>query len=184
MASERVDIPIVIDGREIRTGDTTRWSCRTRTSTCSPTGTAASRARRLRRSTPRERARAEWGNWPFAERAGVFLRAAELLSTRWRATLNAATMLGQSKTAFQAESMRRASSPTSGASTSHFARDALRRSADQRQRHLEPDRLSPARGIHLRGDAVQLHGDRRQSPHGARAHGEHRALEAGARRRC
>src|SRR5205085_10111466 len=33
----------------------------------------------------------------------VLLRAAELLSTSWRATLNAATMLGQSKTAFQAE---------------------------------------------------------------------------------
>ena len=37
------------------------------------------------------------------DRAAVFLRAAELLTTTWRATLNAATMLGQSKTVFQAE---------------------------------------------------------------------------------
>ncbi|HJQ44082.1 MAG TPA: L-glutamate gamma-semialdehyde dehydrogenase [Jatrophihabitantaceae bacterium] len=44
-----------------------------------------------------------WRELPFDERAAVFLRAAELLSTTWRDTLNAATMLGQSKTAYQAE---------------------------------------------------------------------------------
>ena len=44
-----------------------------------------------------------WRELPFDERAAVFLRAAELLSTTWRARLNAATMLGQSKTAQQAE---------------------------------------------------------------------------------
>ena len=43
------------------------------------------------------------GAWAWHERAAVFLRAAELLATTWRATLNAATMLGQSKTVFQAE---------------------------------------------------------------------------------
>ncbi|HEY3632074.1 MAG TPA: L-glutamate gamma-semialdehyde dehydrogenase [Jatrophihabitantaceae bacterium] len=44
-----------------------------------------------------------WRDLPFDERAAVFLRAADLLSTTWRDTLNAATMLGQSKTAQQAE---------------------------------------------------------------------------------
>jgi len=44
-----------------------------------------------------------WRSLPFDERAAVFLRAAELLSTTWRDRLNAATMLGQSKTAQQAE---------------------------------------------------------------------------------
>lgn len=48
-------------------------------------------------------ARREWSHTPFAARAAVFLRAAELLATRYRQTLNAATMLGQSKTAHQAE---------------------------------------------------------------------------------
>jgi 1-pyrroline-5-carboxylate dehydrogenase len=48
-------------------------------------------------------ARREWANWSLPERAAVFLKAAELLTTTWRATLNAATMLGQSKTAIQAE---------------------------------------------------------------------------------
>jgi 1-pyrroline-5-carboxylate dehydrogenase len=44
-----------------------------------------------------------WRALPFEERAAVFLKAAELLSGPWRYTLNAATMLGQSKTAYQAE---------------------------------------------------------------------------------
>ena len=49
------------------------------------------------------RAAAPWRELPFAERAAVLLRAADLLSGPWRDTLNAATMLGQSKTAIQAE---------------------------------------------------------------------------------
>jgi 1-pyrroline-5-carboxylate dehydrogenase len=48
-------------------------------------------------------ARAEWSNWSWEDRAAVFLKAAELLATTWRPTINAATMLGQSKTVYQAE---------------------------------------------------------------------------------
>ena len=48
-------------------------------------------------------ARREWSRLPWQERAAVFLRAAELLAGPYRMTLNAATMLGQSKTAHQAE---------------------------------------------------------------------------------
>src|SRR3954469_18846752 len=44
-----------------------------------------------------------WQELSFDDRAAVFLRAAELLAAPWRQTLNAATMLGQSKTAYQAE---------------------------------------------------------------------------------
>lgn len=44
-----------------------------------------------------------WRDLPFDERAAVLLRAADLLAGPWRQRLNAATMLGQSKTAFQAE---------------------------------------------------------------------------------
>jgi 1-pyrroline-5-carboxylate dehydrogenase len=51
-------------------------------------------------------AAAAWPSWstkPWRERAAIFLKAADLLAGPWRATLNAATMLGQSKNAFQAE---------------------------------------------------------------------------------
>jgi 1-pyrroline-5-carboxylate dehydrogenase len=48
-------------------------------------------------------AREQWANMPWQSRAAIFLKAAELLTGPWRARLNAATMLGQSKNAYQAE---------------------------------------------------------------------------------
>jgi 1-pyrroline-5-carboxylate dehydrogenase len=48
-------------------------------------------------------AKAAWEATPFDERAAVFLRAADLLAGPWREKIAAATMLGQSKTAYQAE---------------------------------------------------------------------------------
>ncbi|MGH3748783.1 MAG: L-glutamate gamma-semialdehyde dehydrogenase [Micromonosporaceae bacterium] len=53
--------------------------------------------------TAAKQAAPEWRAMPFAERAAVFLRAAELLAGPWRDTINGATMLGQSKSAYQAE---------------------------------------------------------------------------------
>ncbi|HEX5343320.1 MAG TPA: L-glutamate gamma-semialdehyde dehydrogenase [Duganella sp.] len=48
-------------------------------------------------------AQEQWSRWTLEQRAAVFLKAADLLAGPWRQRLNAATMLGQSKTAFQAE---------------------------------------------------------------------------------
>ncbi len=48
-------------------------------------------------------AQREWAAWRFEDRAAVFLKAADLLAGPWRQRVNAATMLGQSKTAHQAE---------------------------------------------------------------------------------
>jgi 1-pyrroline-5-carboxylate dehydrogenase len=53
--------------------------------------------------TAAQAAAPQWRALPFDERAAILLRAADLLTGPWRATLNAATMLGQSKTAIQAE---------------------------------------------------------------------------------
>ena len=50
-----------------------------------------------------QKAAVDWSRTPWEERATIILRAAELLAGPWRQTLNAATMLGQSKTAHQAE---------------------------------------------------------------------------------
>lgn len=49
------------------------------------------------------KARADWAAMPWRERASIFLKAADLLAGPWRDTINAATMLGQSKNAYQAE---------------------------------------------------------------------------------
>lgn len=103
MAAETIDIPIVIGGREIRTGRTGK--------TVMPHDHRHVLAEyHLAEPQHIEQAIAaatdasrEWGRWPWEDRAAVFLKAAELLGTSWRQVLNSATMLGQSKTVFQAE---------------------------------------------------------------------------------
>jgi len=49
------------------------------------------------------KAHREWRRWPFEQRAEIFLKAADLLSQKYRATANAACMIAQSKTVFQSE---------------------------------------------------------------------------------
>jgi 1-pyrroline-5-carboxylate dehydrogenase len=103
MANERIDIPVVIGGREVRTGGTARAVMpHDHRHVLADWHKASTRHVHDAVAAARE-ARAEWSNWAWEDRAAVFLKAAELLATTWRATLNAATMLGQSKTAFQAE---------------------------------------------------------------------------------
>ena len=48
-------------------------------------------------------ARAQWSAMPYTDRAGIFLRIADLIEKKYRYILNAATMMGQSKNAWQAE---------------------------------------------------------------------------------
>ncbi|HEY8310232.1 MAG TPA: aldehyde dehydrogenase family protein, partial [Gemmatimonadaceae bacterium] len=103
IAAERIEIPVVIGGKEFRSGKMAQavmphdhahvladWHMATPEMV--QQAVAASAA-----------ARREWSSWSWGDRAAVFLKAAELLTTTHRQTLNAATMLGQSKTAFQAE---------------------------------------------------------------------------------
>jgi 1-pyrroline-5-carboxylate dehydrogenase len=103
MASEVVEIPLLIGGEEIRTGDIHEVVMP------HDHGHVLARAHQagpdeIRRAVVASaEAREGWSAMPWEDRAAVFLRAAELLSTSWRQTLNAATMLGQGKTAHQAE---------------------------------------------------------------------------------
>jgi 1-pyrroline-5-carboxylate dehydrogenase len=103
MAAEKADMPLVIGGKEVRTGNTGKsvmphdhqhvlGECHKATEQHVLQAVDAARA-----------AQKEWAGWSFDDRAAVILKAAELLTTSWRDTINAATMLGQSKTAFQAE---------------------------------------------------------------------------------
>ena len=103
MAAKRIEIPIVIGGREIRTGRTSKFIMPHDHRHVLADYHLAGPDEIQQAIAAAAGARREWGSWPWEDRAAVMLRAAELLATSWRATLNAATMLGQSKTAFQAE---------------------------------------------------------------------------------
>ena len=103
VAGERVDIPLFIGGREIRTGDTDRVVMPHAHAHVLGDYHKASAGQVDQAVAASLSARHEWASWPWEERAAVFLKAADLAATTWRATLNAATMLGQSKTAFQSE---------------------------------------------------------------------------------
>jgi 1-pyrroline-5-carboxylate dehydrogenase len=103
MSGEVIEIPAIVGGKEVRTGDTADFVM--------PHDHQHVLARyhkvsqeHVRQAIDQARdAQREWASWRWEERAAVFLRASELLATRWRPILNAATMLGQSKTAHQAE---------------------------------------------------------------------------------
>jgi 1-pyrroline-5-carboxylate dehydrogenase len=103
MSSERIDIPIIIGGKEIRSGRTGQAIMPHKHAHVLADWHKASADNVRAAIDASNAARREWANWPWEDRAAVFLRAATLLATTWRQTLNAATMLGQSKTAFQAE---------------------------------------------------------------------------------
>jgi len=103
LKKQSVDIPMIINGREIRVGEPKKitaphnhslklgqWYQGGRKEIADAIAAAAS-------------AKRDWENMPFPERAAIFLKAAELLSGPYRYIVNAATMLGHSKNAFQAE---------------------------------------------------------------------------------
>ena len=120
-----------------------------------------------------------WRALSFDDRAAIILKAADLLAGPWRARLNAATMLGQSKTVWQAEIDSACELIDFWRFNVHFARQIL---AEQpianSPGRVEPHRPPAARGLRLRDHAVQLHRDRRQPADGAGADGQHGDLEA------
>ncbi|GAA3912706.1 L-glutamate gamma-semialdehyde dehydrogenase [Chitinophaga oryziterrae] len=101
--SQQADIPMYIGGKEVRTGKTKdlrppheikhklghfHYGDATHVNDAIAAALAA---------------RSQWADTPWEQRAAIFLRAAELMATKYRYHMNAATMLGQSKNAYQAE---------------------------------------------------------------------------------
>ena len=103
MAAEKVDMPLIIGGKEICTNDMAASVMPHDHRHVLGTYHKATERHVVQAIEAAAAARAEWSSWAFEDRAAVMLKAAELLTTTWRDTINAATMLGQSKTAFQAE---------------------------------------------------------------------------------
>ena len=103
MRSEVLDIPLIIGGKEIRTG---------KTGQCVIPHDHGHVLANYHMAGPKEmemaiesalEAKKTWQHTPWDHRLAIFLKAAELLSGPWRDTLNAATMLGQSKTVYEAD---------------------------------------------------------------------------------
>jgi 1-pyrroline-5-carboxylate dehydrogenase len=103
MSASRIEIPLIIGGKEIRTGDL---------GTCVMPHDFGQVLATYHKAGPKEiqlaievsrKAWEDWSRLPWSARVSVFLKAAELLSDYRRATVNASTMLGQSKTVHQAE---------------------------------------------------------------------------------
>ncbi len=103
LAEEEIEVPLVIGGEEVRTGDTARMTMPHDHRHTLGTFHQAGAEEVARAVEAAERARPEWERLGFAERAAIFLRAGELLASTWRDRLDASTMLGQSKTVHQAE---------------------------------------------------------------------------------
>lgn len=101
--AEQWDIPMIIDGKEVRTRD--KRTIHPPHALHETLGTYSHGSSRNIRDAIQAalNAKKEWENTPWHERAAVFLRAAELLAGPYRARMNAATMLGQSKNIYQAE---------------------------------------------------------------------------------
>jgi 1-pyrroline-5-carboxylate dehydrogenase len=103
MATEVVDIPLIIGGEEIRTGDTGQVVMPHDHGHVLATYHKAGPEEIQKAIDASQKAHKEWAAFPWEDRAAIFLKAGELLASTWRDTINAATMLGQSKTVHQAE---------------------------------------------------------------------------------
>jgi 1-pyrroline-5-carboxylate dehydrogenase len=103
LRSKVIDIPMIIGGKEIRTGNTKRIAPphdHQHTLAHYHRGDASHVQMAIDASL---KAKKDWENLPWEQRAAIFLRMAELLAGPYRFLINASTMLGQSKNSFQAE---------------------------------------------------------------------------------
>jgi 1-pyrroline-5-carboxylate dehydrogenase len=103
MSAEKIEIPIIIGGKEIRTGNTGTQVMPHRHAHVLATWHKAGAREVEQAIKAAAEARREWASWNFEDRASVFLRVAEMMAATWHETTNAATMLNQSKTAHQSE---------------------------------------------------------------------------------
>jgi 1-pyrroline-5-carboxylate dehydrogenase len=97
------DIPLIIGGREIRTPDQGKVVCPHDHAKTLAVFSHAGAPEVERAIAAALKAKPAWEAMPWQDRASIFLKAADLISKKYTYLLNAATMLGQSKNAFQAE---------------------------------------------------------------------------------
>ena len=101
--SEEIEIPLLIGGKEVRTGNTAKAVCPHDHQHVLATYHQAGQKEVEMAIAASQETWHDWSEMPWESRAAIFLKAAELLAGPMRAQANAATMLNQSKTVFQAE---------------------------------------------------------------------------------
>src|SRR5699024_447650 len=103
LKSQQIEIPAIIGGKEVKSGNTADVSIpHNHKHKLASVHLCGKKEVDMAVETALE-ARKQWAELPWEDRAAVFLKAADLLSGPWRYKMNAATMLGQSKTAYQSE---------------------------------------------------------------------------------
>ncbi len=103
MWNSKIDVPLYIGKEEIRTGNTKKMSAPHDHQHIVGTYHTADKSHIEKAIQEALAARNNWANLPWEHRASIFLKAAELLAGPYRAKINAATMIAQSKTVHQAE---------------------------------------------------------------------------------
>ncbi len=103
LKAKEIEIPIIIGGEAVKTGKTVECRCPHETNHLLGIYHKASEKEVEQAIQAARAAQPSWASMSWEARAAIFLKAAELLAGPYRATLNAATMLCQSKTVFQAE---------------------------------------------------------------------------------
>ncbi len=103
LRSEKIEIPLIIGGQEIRTGDT-KQSVMPHKHNHVLAEFHNAREKEVHQAIDAAlEASKSWGETPWYDRAAIFLKAADLLAGPYRSTINAAAMLALSKTVYQAE---------------------------------------------------------------------------------
>ncbi len=103
MWNETIDVPMYIGSQQIKTGNTKTMSAPHDHQHIVGTYHLANKSHIEKAISSALEARKKWANMPWEQRAAIFLKAAELIAGPYRARINAATMIAQSKTIFQAE---------------------------------------------------------------------------------
>lgn len=103
LSSEQIDIPLIIGGREVRTGDTGNVVMPHDHHKVLATYHKAGAKEVQMAIDAAMKAHRQWSELSWVDRASVMMRVAELISTKYRYLVNASVMLGQSKNPFQAE---------------------------------------------------------------------------------
>lgn len=103
MWNEKIDVPNYIGNEEIRTGNTKNMTAPHDHQHVVGTYHLAEKKHIEKAISSSLEARKKWANLAWEQRAAIFLKAAELIAGPYRARINAATMIAQSKTIYQAE---------------------------------------------------------------------------------